>query len=203
MTTVIAVIQTKGGTGKTTTSMMLGFALTALDSKVLVLDADKQRSAADWADNIDDALTFDVAIVPSERSFDSTLRNQMNKGFDYIIIDTPPGSNAIVQMAAEKADLVLIPTGGGEMDMSRTRATLQTFEGTDTPVAVVLVNVNKREKVIETALEELSTNAQAALADTVIPTRSATRKAAFNAPAITTKPFQEWMDLATELKNAF
>ena len=53
MANVISIIQTKGGTGKTTTAMMLGFALTSLGENVIVLDSDKQRSALDWWKDVD------------------------------------------------------------------------------------------------------------------------------------------------------
>lgn len=41
MVNIISVIRTKGGTGKTTITMMIVFALTALGDRVLVLDSDK------------------------------------------------------------------------------------------------------------------------------------------------------------------
>ena len=68
MANVISVIQTKGGTGKTTTAMMVSFALSSLGDRVLVLDADKQRYAADWAVGADDDLGFEVLSVPTERT---------------------------------------------------------------------------------------------------------------------------------------
>ena len=87
--------------------------------------------------------------------------------------------------------------------MKRTQATLDFFDGTDTPVAVVLVNVDKRERLLEFAQETLSANKRAALADVIVPARSATRRAGATVPKITTKPYIEWVELAQELKEAF
>ena len=202
---VISVIQTKGGTGKTTTTMMVASALVSLGYNVLALDSDKQRSATDWADDTGDALGFDVLHVPTER----TLQNALDRytaddyGLDFIIVDTPPGSNSIVNTASRAADLVLVPTGVSPLDMKRTQATLDAFDGTGIPVAVVLVNVDKREKLLDLAQKTLSANTRAALADTIIPTRSATRKAGSTVPRIETRPFAEWIDLARELTDAF
>ena len=202
---VISVIQTKGGTGKTTTTMMVASALVSLGYNVLALDSDKQRSATDWADDAGDGLGFDVLHVPTER----TLQNALDRytaddyGLDFIIVDTPPGSNSIVDAASRAADLVLVPTGVSPLDMKRTQATLNAFDGTGIPVAVVLVNVDKREKLLDLAQETLSANTRAALADTIIPTRSATRKAGSTVPRIETRPFAEWIDLAQELTDAF
>lgn len=203
MANIISVIQTKGGTGKTTTAMMVSFALSSLGDRVLVLDADKQRSAADWAEEADDALGFEVLAVPTDRTLETAIRRFGNQDYDFILIDTPPGSSSIVETASRAADLVLIPTGVSPLDMKRTQATLDFFDGTDTPVAVVLVNVDKRERLLEFAQETLSANKRAALADVIVPARSATRRAGATVPKITTKPYIEWVELAQELKEAF
>ena len=203
MANIISVIQTKGGTGKTTTAMMVSFALSSLGDRVLVLDADKQRSAADWAEEADDDLGFEVLAVPTDRTLETAIRRFGNQDYDFILIDTPPGSSSIVETASGAADLVLIPTGVSPLDMKRTQATLDFFDGTDTPVAVVLVNVDKRERLLEFAQETLSANKRAALADVIVPARSATRRAGATVPKITTKPDIEWVELAQELKEAF
>lgn len=203
MANIISVIQTKGGTGKTTTAMMVSFALSSLGDRVLVLDADKQRSAADWAEEADDDLGFEVLAVPTDRTLETAIRRFGNQDYDFILIDTPPGSSSIVETASGAADLVLIPTGVSPLDMKRTQATLDFFDGTDTPVAVVLVNVDKRERLLELVQETLSANKRAALADVIVPARSATRRAGATVPKITTKPYIEWVELAQELKEAF
>lgn len=203
MANVIAVIQTKGGTGKTTTSMLLGSALTFLGHSVLVLDSDKQRSATDWAEDAGEGLGFEVKPVPTDRTLETALRRFRDDDYDFILVDTPPGSNSIVELAAREADLALVPTGVSPLDMKRTQATLDSFVGTETPVAVVLVNVDKREKLLDLAQEKLTSHNRAALADTIIPTRSLTRRAGSTVPRIGTKPFREWMELAEELTQAF
>lgn len=205
MVHVISVIQTKGGTGKTTTSMMVSLALTALGRKVLVLDSDKQRSATDWAEDTGGQLGFEVLSVPTAQQLDKAIERYKSSkyGYDFLIVDTPPGSNSLVDAASTAADLVLVPTGVSPLDMRRTQATLDAFDGTGTPVAVVLVNVDRREKLLDLAQETLTASTRAAVADTIVPTRSATRKAGSTVPRIETKQFSEWMNLAEELLQAF
>lgn len=203
MAHIISIIQTKGGTGKTTTTMMLGFALSSLGDRVLVLDADKQRSASDWAAGVGKDMPFPTISTPTDRTLKAEVDRSNNDEYDFILIDTPPGSNSIVESASTFADLVLIPTGVSPLDMERTQATLDSFEGTETPIAVVLVNVDKREKLLTKAQASLTAHTRAALADTIIPTRSATRRVGYTIPNVTTKPLQEWLDLAKELKEAF
>ena len=203
MANVISIIQTKGGTGKTTTAMMLGFALTSLGESVLVLDSDKQRSAFDWWKGIGDEADFKVKSVPTDRELEKEIERAASDEYSYVLVDTPPGSNSIVKTASHGADLVLVPTGASPLDMKRTQATLDSFMGTDVPVAVVLVNVDKRERLLDLAQETLTAHSRAALADTIIPTRSATRRAGSTNPPIATKPYREWIELAQELKAAF
>lgn len=203
MANVISIIQTKGGTGKTTTAMMLGFALTSLGESVLVLDSDKQRSAFDWWKGISDEADFKVKSVPTDRELEKEIERAASDEYSYVLVDTPPGSNSIVKTASHGADLVLVPTGVSPLDMKRTQATLDSFMGTDVPVAVVLVNVDKRERLLDLAQETLTAHSRAALADTIIPTRSATRRAGSTNPPIATKPYREWIELAQELKAAF
>ena len=66
---IIAVVNTKGGVGKTTTSVLLAHALSAHGS-VELRDADPQGSATEWAERADDAgtpLPFDV-VIANQRS---------------------------------------------------------------------------------------------------------------------------------------
>lgn len=57
MTTTIALCSSKGGTAKTTSTILLGTALARAGHSVLVYDADPQGSATAWADLADETDT--------------------------------------------------------------------------------------------------------------------------------------------------
>ena len=117
----ISVVNTKGGVGKTTTSMMLAMAAHRAGHDVEVWDADPQGSATLWAMTSEDAgepLPFEVraANVAQLRRVESSGRVP---DADMIIIDTPPGDPAVVQAAIDVADLVVIPTLASGLDIQR------------------------------------------------------------------------------------
>lgn len=109
---VVAVINQKGGAGKSTTVMNLG-AVAAEHSKVLVVDVDPQKSVTTWAETADQLpeskqLPFDVV---SET--DPTLLKQMRDlDYDTIYVDTPGNlDNAeVLRAVVDNSDFVLLPS---------------------------------------------------------------------------------------------
>ena len=112
---VIAIVNQKGGTGKTTLSINVASAFAELHP-TLLLDADPQGSALDWADsrsihqmNLDVRELHSGGLLQLVRSF---ARN-----YDWIIIDGPPGIGRISADAVRAADIVLIPTKPSPFDV--------------------------------------------------------------------------------------
>ena len=104
---VVAIINQKGGTGKTTLSTNLAWAF-AESSSVLLLDADPQGSAQDWADSqAKPLLSLAVKAVEPGRLMQNM--RSLTSAYDWVIIDGPPGITKISADAVRAADLVLIP----------------------------------------------------------------------------------------------
>jgi chromosome partitioning protein len=117
----VVVANVKGGVGKTTTSVYLSAAAVARGhDPVLLIDADRQASSAEW---LEERPVEGVTIVeaPSER----TLTRAMNGHEGLAIVDTPPGDERLVQSAISSADAVVIPTRAGGVEFSRVLATLE------------------------------------------------------------------------------
>lgn len=116
----LVVTNLKGGVGKTTTVMYLAaLAAEKGHDPVLLIDADRQASAAEW---LEERPIEGVELVeaPSERM----LLRAMGKHEGLAIIDTPPGDERLVQSAIGAADAVIIPTRAGGVEFPRVAVTL-------------------------------------------------------------------------------
>lgn len=135
---VIAVVNSKGGVGKTTTSVLLAQALCEHGS-VELRDADPQGSASEWLDR---------ASACGQVPFSFVVANRRTVGkaatTDWVVIDTPPGKPETVDAAIEAADFVIIPTASSGVDVERMWATLDATHGKARAVLVTRARANTR-----------------------------------------------------------
>jgi len=117
---IIAVVNQKGGSGKTTISMQLAGALSRRKGRVLVVDADPQGTATRWAASAEDENPFPAAVVGLSAA-NNKVHREVRKfvdNYDYIIIDCPPAADSPVpQSALLVADLALVPIIPSPLDM--------------------------------------------------------------------------------------
>lgn len=118
----LAIANLKGGTGKTTTAVHLAAGLGRL-GRTLLVDADPQGSAAEWAALAGDALPY-TTMAHAQPDLHRRLREPAFAGYEHVVVDTPPGHEAIVRSALLMADEVLIPVAPSFMDINRLRPTL-------------------------------------------------------------------------------
>lgn len=156
MTTIIAMVQTKGGVGKTTSAIFLGCALATTGATVELWDTDIQGSATDWADRAIDSgnpLPFNVEIV----NLAKMKRLAAGTTADYLVIDTPPGDPATIDAVIRLADVVIMPTEAAVMDLNRLWATNESIPS-DTSRIVLVTKANERTRAYREALELLDEN---------------------------------------------
>jgi len=117
---VIAVVNQKGGAGKTTVAMHVAGSLGRRGHKVLVVDADQQGTSTRWAASADDDNPFPATVVGLSAA-QGKLHREVKKlmgDYQYIIIDGPPASDSpVAQSALMIADLALVPIIPSPLDM--------------------------------------------------------------------------------------
>jgi chromosome partitioning protein len=133
---VVAVEAGKGGSGKTTTTLNLAVAAGIAGKTVVVIDLDPQASAAGWKDSRP-AETPIVVSVPSTR-LPQALQAARDGGADLVLIDTAPHSESAALAAAKSADLILIPTRPGILDLRAIGTTADIAKIAGRPVYIVL-----------------------------------------------------------------
>jgi chromosome partitioning protein len=117
---IIAVVNQKGGSGKTTISMQLAGALARRGNKILVVDADPQGTATRWAASAEDQTPFPASVVGLSAANNKVHREVKKFVDDYgcIIIDCPPAADSPVpQSALLIADLALVPLIPSPLDI--------------------------------------------------------------------------------------
>lgn len=173
---IIAVANTKGGVGKTTSAVMLAAAAVRAGYPAQVLDADPQGSASTWARLAENGgETFPFSVLPANiPTINALIDDSM-----FTIIDTPPGMADVIQASVNKADFVVIPTLPASSDMLRTGQTLAATAGK--AAAVLLISVEENTNAYRAAKEVLKDGYPHF--DTVIPKRQSLRDLYGSPPA--------------------
>lgn len=111
----IAVLNQKGGVGKTTIAIHIAAVLAAKSNRVLLVDADPQGSSLDWSAIREGEGLFSVVGLPKpnlHRELTALSRN-----YDHVVIDGPPRVYDVARSAIMAADLVLIPVQPSPYDV--------------------------------------------------------------------------------------
>lgn len=112
---IVGILNQKGGVGKTTLSVNLAAALARNEKRVLLIDADPQGSALDWAAARQDAPLFSVVGLPRPSVHKEI--GTLGRGYDHVIIDGPPRVTELARSAIMASDLILIPVQPSPYDV--------------------------------------------------------------------------------------
>jgi chromosome partitioning protein len=108
MPAVVAVLNQKGGSGKTTiaTNLARGLQLEGLD--VLIADADPQRTASEWGDLRDEDLDLPPVVGVNGPTIENDLQS-IGAAYDVVVIDGAPALDSLNVKALKASDVVLLP----------------------------------------------------------------------------------------------
>jgi len=103
----ISIQNQKGGVGKTTLAIHISHALALTGARVLLVDADPQGSARDWAAAREDKPPF--SVIGLDRPTLHRDLPPLAKDYDHVVIDGPPRVSDLARSAIIAADLVVVP----------------------------------------------------------------------------------------------
>lgn len=115
---IIALLNQKGGVGKTTLATHIAGELAVRGRNVVVLDADPQGSALDWTQRrSQQGLPRLFSAVGLARETLHQEAPELAQRADHVIIDGPPRITALARSALLAADRVLIPVQPSPYDL--------------------------------------------------------------------------------------
>lgn len=126
---VISFLNQKGGVGKTTLAVHVADALTRRKHKTLLVDADPQGSALDWAAARQGEPRFPVIGLPRP-SIHKELA-AISQGYAWTVIDGPPRVYEVARSAIMASDAVLIPVQPSPYDVWSANEILELFKESD------------------------------------------------------------------------
>jgi chromosome partitioning protein len=154
MGALVAVVNPKGGAGKTTvaTNLASRTAKDAGNDAVKLIDADAhQHSADDWLAARSEMASITVPVVArgllSGKIYDDLRRERAR--WNTVIVDCPGSDSPETRGAMGAADMIVVPVGVGQTDIGAlgqmAQLIMQIREGGNrTPILAVLNNVDSR-----------------------------------------------------------
>lgn len=117
----IAFVNQKGGCSKSTSSTHLCYWLNKAGHKVLLVDADVQKSSSRWLASLEAVFPYQVLSAPNE------LLDQLpelTKQYDYVVIDGPAGLTEATRAILLRADLAIVPCQPTGLDLDSAGETI-------------------------------------------------------------------------------
>jgi len=151
----IVVAARKGGVGKTTLAAHLSLQAAEQYGEVVLVDTDEQGSLSLWWNRRPQGAQPAFAVVPIHQ-----LEQKMpafRARFKAMVIDTPPNVSTLIERVIRLADVVVLPTRAGALDLQALSGTLALLRGKP---HVFVVNSATRSRLTASTMSELHRAAQ-------------------------------------------
>lgn len=161
----VAILNAKGGVGKTTTAFMLAWCAAQHGLRVLVQDADPQGSITSWVDAAGGDVGFDCQAV------NALMLRRRVPGYDLVIVDSAPGYSEMSDAIITTSDLIIIPTQCSYADLERTLSVASVAISCGVKYRIVLTQVQRSATKGLSSTRELLASNNLSASDVIIPAR--------------------------------
>jgi chromosome partitioning protein len=153
VTTIIAVISQKGGTGKTTAAINLAVTAAQDGKRVVIADLDPQASATGWFNlRADKSLLVQPTHPAGLAALKATAEAQ---DIDWLILDTAAGTDTTAARAIELADFALITCRPSLFDRDATANSIRLCRVNEKTPHVLLTQIEPQGSQSEDVREAL------------------------------------------------
>lgn len=162
---VISLANPKGGSGKTTTALILATQLAENGASVTIVDADPEQWISQWASLPGLPESISVRNGATEDSIVDQIEAASQEA-QFVIVDLEGTASLMVASAVGMSDLVLIPMQGSSMDARGGAKTLRLIRNQakmarrDIPHSVILTRTNAamRSRALKNVQDQLRAN---------------------------------------------
>ncbi|HEY9653813.1 MAG TPA: AAA family ATPase [Coleofasciculaceae cyanobacterium] len=175
--TIIALINQKGGCGKSTTAVHFTYWLaTQKKKKVLLIDADAQQSSSEWLEGMELQIPYKVVQTPDDLL---ELLPELALECDLLVVDGPASLAEATRAILFRADLAIIPVQPTGVDLRSASEAVrlikqaQSVRGGPPTAAVFLSRAVKGTKLKDEALALLNKTKEVTILKTVIHQKQA------------------------------
>lgn len=164
----IAVVNGKGGVGKSTLASALAVRASKESKRVAMVDLDPQRSLVEWWQRR--GRTDNPTIFENAASAVDAVEALQLDGWDWVFLDGPPAFISVMEDMIQAADFALVPVKPSMIDLLATQDVVNLSKEAGRRFLVVFNDVGPRERVIDGARAVLA-NADIPIAGTQITHR--------------------------------